>query len=272
MSKFTLSQNREFWDKDAMKKKDSPIGAHSDPHIVELENQFILTKLSSIKPKTLLDIGCGNGQRTILFSKFSSKKTMGIDYSSKMIQQAKTLLSNQRQSVKNKIIFETGDIQKFNEKSKFDTIISCRCFINQTSYSNQVKLFKNLHGKLNKNGSLIIAEGSKEGYEYLNYLRKKFGLTPIKISWYNLPIKESFVLEKIKKLFRIEKINRLGQYYYISRVLHPALVSPKVPNPNSKINDLAMKTELIMSSKLSPNDSFERTGSHLLIHFKKISS
>ena len=77
------------------------------------------------------------------------------------------------------------------------------------------------------------------------------------------------MLEKIKKFFRIEKINRLGPYYYMSRVIHPALVSPKEPNPNSKINYLAMKTEMIMSSKLSPNDSLEKTGSHLLIHFKK---
>ena len=269
MGKFTSQQNRKFWEKDALEKKDNPIGTHSDPFLVELENNFIITSLKSRKIKNLLDIGCGNGQRTIMFSRFVKRHTTGIDYSANMIDQAKMLLSKQPFSIRKKISFEVSDIQKFEGKEKFDAIISCRCFINQTSYENQIKLFKSLNKILSSRGSLIIAEGSHEGYTYLNSLRKQFGLKPIKIPWYNLPIKEKIILPKIKNLFKISNLKRLGAYYYLTRVIHPALVYPKNPNPKSKINELSMKSEYLLSNERLNFDSLDKCGAHLLIHFKK---
>jgi len=271
MTKFSSRQNREFWDKDAFDKKDNPKGTHSDPYLVDLEDKFVISCLKSVKPKQLLDIGCGNGQRTTRFSNFVSKSTYGIDYSSKMIQQANLLHSKLPSKIRKKIKFSTYDIQKFqSENTKFDVIVSCRCFINQTTFSNQVKLFKLLHSIMKKNGTLILAEGSFEGYNYLNSLRKKFGLKPIKIPWFNLPIKESVVFPKIKKLFKISRINRLGTYYYLTRVLHPAIVFPKNPNPNSKINKLSMESENLFQEEKIINDYLDKCGAHLLVQFKKI--
>ena len=87
MPKFTPEQNRKFWDEYAFKSKNCFFGAHSDKHIVELENRFIISELKSRKTSNLLDIGCGNGQRTLLFSKYADNHTIGIDYSEKMIQE-----------------------------------------------------------------------------------------------------------------------------------------------------------------------------------------
>jgi len=269
LSKFTPEQNRKFWNEYASKSKNSYFGAHSDKHIVELENRFIISELKSRKTANLLDIGCGNGQRTLLFSKYVDNHTVGIDYSEKMIQEAKTLLSKNDKATNN-LSFEVCDIHDFSKKMSFDVIISCRCFINQPSHKEQIKLFELLHEKLLPGGSLIIAEVSVEGIKNLNSLRRKFGLNPINIRWNNLQINENIVFSKIKDLYRIKKINRLGMFYYISRVLHPTLVYPDEPQPNTKLNELAMKTEILFQNESTKTkNSFEKIGAHLLVHFKK---
>ena len=267
--KFTSEQNKRFWDNDAIEKKDNPIGTHSDPNLVELENNFIVQVLKSGKFGSVLDIGCGNGQRTIFFSKFT-KKIKGIDYSLEMINQANHSLNKKNSSLKTKISFENADIHNFNTDTKYDAIISCRCFINNTKYKNQVVLYQKLHSMLKKNGSLIIAEGSQEGYDRLNYFRNKFHLTPIKIPWYNLPISEKIVHTKIRKLFKIQKINRLGMYYFLTRVIYPTMIYPKSPNPKSHFNEISKKSEMLFQEQNTTVESIEKIGAHLLIHFRKI--
>jgi ubiquinone/menaquinone biosynthesis C-methylase UbiE len=43
----------------------------------------------------LLDIGCGNGTRTIRFSKYVKEKTLGLDYSQIMIKHARKTLEKE---------------------------------------------------------------------------------------------------------------------------------------------------------------------------------
>jgi len=269
MSKFTTEQNKEFWDEFAKKSRDNPFGAHTDKHVVELENNFIISELKSRNIESLLDIGCGNGQRTLMFSQFVKRKIKGIDYSDNMIKEANILLDKQSQEIKNKLHFELCSVHNL-DNSKFDVIISCRCFINQPSYEKQIDLFNSLHERLKDGGSLIIAEQSLEGIERLIKIRKEFGLEPITIKWHNLPIKESIVLSQIQDLLSIKKIMRLGTFYYISRVIHPSLVYPDEPKPNSKINELGVKSELILQKDFPVNQNpLEKFGAQLLIHFIK---
>jgi len=270
--KFTAKQNKEFWNNYSKKSKDNPFGAHSDKNIVELENQFIISELKSRKIFSLLDIGCGNGQRTILFSKHASVKTIGIDYSKEMIKEATHLLSKQKDEIKNKLSFELKDIQNFSNDILFDTIISCRSLINQPSWEHQVKVFETIYEMLNEDGSFIISEVSKEGISRLSTCRQKFGLDPTEIKWHNLPIEEKIVFSKINNLFKIENIKRLGTYYFISRIIHPSLVFPDEPQPDSKINDVARKAEEILrDEQKNNNNTLEDYGIALLVHFKKIS-
>ena len=67
--KFTKTENKEHWNKFAKNNPNSFFGASYDKNLVELENYFIINVLKKIKPKSLLDIGCGIGYRTKLFSK-----------------------------------------------------------------------------------------------------------------------------------------------------------------------------------------------------------
>ena len=242
MEKFTQKSNIGFWNEYAKKIKDSPRGAHSDKYLVELEDKFIESILKIKKPITLLDIGCGNGQRTIRFSKFVKGKTVGVDYSENMIKECKTYLLKQKKNIQNKISFSLLDAKMVDELDSFDIIISCRCLVNQTSSKKQVELIKIIHSKLKKNGSFIIAEGSEEGLRKLNSLRKIFGLKKIRAPWHNLPINEKYVLPKILKLFKIKQISRLGMFFFLSRVIHPSIVYPNEPDSNSIINQIYLKS------------------------------
>jgi len=122
MLKFTPEKNKEFWNEYAKKSKDNPFGAHSDSDVVELENNFIVSELKSRKTNSLLDIGCGNGQRTILFSQLIDGKAKGIDYSEIMINEAKALLEKQSSEIKNNVSFEVGDVNDL-ENLKYDYLI-----------------------------------------------------------------------------------------------------------------------------------------------------
>lgn len=209
MSKFSKKNNKEFWNAFAKTSKTNPFGAHSDSHVVELENRFIKSILQPMKINSLIDVGCGNGQRTLFFSQFVKNRVLGIDYSKKMINYAKQTLSHNSSRVKKKVEFSCSDIHDFKSKEIFDVVVCCRNFVNQTNSKNQIKLFKILHKKLRPGGSLIIAESSLEGIKRLNSIRREFGLDEIKIPWYNVPINETKVITKMKNLFQIKKINRL---------------------------------------------------------------
>lgn len=259
MQKFSIHENKKHWNEYAKTHKNASEGASFDANLVELENLFIISLLRTIKPRSLLDIGCGNGQRTLLFSKFVKGKTIGIDYSENMINQAMKLK-------KRDLSFKLSDIWQYSNPFKFDVIISCRCFINQTNYSNQIKLFKLLHKMLNSKGHLIIAEASVEGLKNLNKMRRTFALEHIKEHWFNVHIKESIVFPRITHLFDVKKIRRLGFFYYLARVIHPAIVFPREIKKNSKFNTIAKKAQMLFLNDELP---FEKYGRHLLIHFQK---
>ncbi len=267
MRKFSSKQNQEFWNKFALSSKDNKFGASGGRHLVDIENQFIFNILKRKKSNFMLDIGCGNGQRTLLFSKYS-KKTLGIDYSEQMIYEARKNLKTKPVLLHKKIDFHVEDINKFSSNQLFDTIISCRCIINQTSTLNQIILLKKLHGMLKPNGSLIIAEISKQGMERVNVMRKIYDLPPMNKRWHNLHIDEEKVFPKIKNNFKITDIKRAGTFYFLSRIFYPSTIFPKEPKPESKINELALKSEILMNDLFSEN-SLDYFGGHLLIHLIK---
>lgn len=263
MVKFTSKKNMQFWDEFARKSKNNSYGASGGRHLVEIENEFIFKNLKNINSNYLLDIGCGNGQRTLLFSKFF-KKTLGIDYSNEMILEAKKLTKTNNK----KIVFEVHDINKFSSEKKFDCIISCRCIINQTSTSNQIKLLKKLFELLNPGGVLIISEISKQGMKNLDNVRKKFGLPKMTKRWHNLHIDENKIFPEINKMFQIKEIKRAGTFYFLSRVINPAIVFPKEPEAESKMNEMALGSELFLDSIDSEN-MLEKFGAHLMMYLVK---
>ncbi len=107
-----------------------------------------------LKKSNVLDIGCGNGQYTFIFSKFVNK-IYGIDPSESMLKSAR----------KNKKIFNSSNIRFYKGtdlsipfSQKFDIIL----YSNSLHFSyNVMNSLKNSFNSLKNNGILLIMEPIK---------------------------------------------------------------------------------------------------------------
>jgi SAM-dependent methyltransferase len=258
-------QIKDFWKEQALKHGKSVTGHHSDPHLADLENWFIIEKcLKRYKPKTVLDVGCGNGQRTNLFARYTDGKVVGVDYSANMIRIAEKLANEQIQFYHGDIL-EEQIVKPFDRK--YDCIISCRCLINLGTLGNQLRAIDRIWTLLHDGGTFVFCEGSIQGTMSLNALRARFSLDPIKAISVNLDIDETIILKHMEKKFNIVEKSRFGLYYLLTRVYYPAIIMPRDPNPESIFNRLA--AELL---KVVDGSSLEEYGRHICVVVSRLKS
>ena len=117
--------------------------------MAEEEKNKIL-QLCDIKGKIVLDVGCGNGRYSDLFSEYC-KKYIGIDVDEHQID------INKNNNNKNNVIFETSNIVMYNPKEKFDIIILSLTF-HEIDIREQGLAIQNMLDLLNDNGKIIILE------------------------------------------------------------------------------------------------------------------
>ena len=79
----------------------------------------VFKKYSSHKVKTILDLGCGTGNHSIILAEKGYQLT-GIDFSPKMLQIAKEKAKQENHNID----FHNGDIRCFNLGKKFDATVS----------------------------------------------------------------------------------------------------------------------------------------------------
>ena len=104
------------------------------------------SKIKFEKPFTFLDVGCGNGW---VVRKIGSleicKKSIGIDKSKKMINQAKKFADNKEQ-------FFYSDVESFKTRQKFDFIFSMESLY----YADSVEYaLKKIYALLNSGGQFF---------------------------------------------------------------------------------------------------------------------
>ncbi len=111
--------------------------------------QIYLLKQIVGKVNTCLDVGCGTGELTNKLA-LKSRKTIGIDVSKTMIEEA------QKRRTNNNIIFVNNDIDTFlnNTNEKYDVIISIATF----HHLDMEKTLKRLKASLNDNGLILILD------------------------------------------------------------------------------------------------------------------
>lgn len=190
----------------------------------------------------LIDIGCGNGFTTKLIAS-KVKEVIGIDSSKEMIARAK--IKKKRDS--RNVIFYVANVLslKPSDFGMFDIAIVERCLINLAGWQEQEKAMKNIASILNKDGRFILVEGLKDGRDSLNKLRVKMGLEPMPKVWHNVDFNEKQLLNFLDKYFEIEDRVSFGIYDFVSRILYPLMVFPKLPKYRSKFNKMAASLALI---------------------------
>lgn len=255
-----INEIKKFWDREALRLAESKTGTHSDPYLVELENWFIIEKcFKRFSPRNMLDVGCGNGQRTKLFSKYVGQEVIGIDYSENMIKLAKKLEDSKTQ-------FQVANIiDDLHLNRTFDCVVSCRALINLGSLENQIKAIDKIHSLLSDGGLFVFCEGSMQGTEQLNNLRSRFGLEAVKPIPVNLDLNEVAIMKHIEGKFDVIEKTRFGVYYLLTRAYYPALIFPDEPDPKSKFNEIAAR----LTMETSKDISCELYGRHLCVVAKK---
>jgi len=197
---------------------------------INLERNEIIYFLSIIKKrKTVLDIGCGDGELLRNLKKKNKCNGYGIDFSERLINVAKKKSKN--------INYYCLDMKKiknqFKINVKFDYIITKRSIQNLTSWSDQKKFLNQIRFFSSSKTKILLMESSNDGLKKINHARTKLNLKKIIKPWHNLYLDD----EKMKKTnfdgIKLISIKELfSTYYFTSRVLNAAT------NKKPKYNDL----------------------------------
>lgn len=235
---------RKSYDKRNAKDK---YATSRDFNVRELEIQLINKNLST--KGTVIDLGCGNGYTLISLAKHLREwDLVGIDFSKNLIEGAKYLLGQERAGLQSIPSFICSDALKHLESisnNSIKYIITERFIQNLPNVNWQKKAIEEIYRVLQKGGKLLMCEGSKTGFNALNDLRKKLGLPSIpatssdNVSAIRIDDEtfENYVRSEIG--FKLEGKYGFKQYFIISRIFYPLMVSPLSPRFDSKFSEIA---------------------------------
>lgn len=145
------------------------IKAEVDPAFAQ-RARYILERVQELKPKEILDAGCGRGFYVSSFTQFPFvKKITGIDLREKYLQKARMFITDKR------VTFQQADIYKlpFSE-NQFDFIVSSEVM---EHLPDDVKALKSLYKITKKGGTVIISVPHKKYpflWDPLNWTLEKF--------------------------------------------------------------------------------------------------
>lgn len=115
-----------------------------------IENPIIKKMMPDLKGKSILDLGCGDGNMDKYFVQKGAKNVYAIDISKNMIDTAKT------QNFDEKIVYEVRKMEEISAiKQKFDIIYSSLAFHYVEDFDKMIDDITNL---LNKNGILLFSQ------------------------------------------------------------------------------------------------------------------
>ena len=134
----------------------------------------VLSKLKDFNPKgTLVDIGCGSGNLIIQIAEsFPDLNLIGIDISSEILEFAKKRALDR--GLGKRIEFKIGNVEKLHfSNESIDFIIST---LSLHHWVNPVKVFKEIHRVLKRDGTLLIFDFRRDSrrfyYGFLTFITK----------------------------------------------------------------------------------------------------
>lgn len=244
-----IEEVKEMWNEAARKLGDSPLATTHDRLLRNLEIEGVLKYIPSTKKKLkVLDLGCGNGFSTIEYAKVRAHDFTGVDFSDEMIKFAQKALKKNQKKLKGTLSFLQGDALALDFKDgTLDLVTTGRCLVNLVTVEDQKKGLLEIRRVLKKGGYAILCEGSQQGFEAVNNLRKIAELPLMTYHWHNIYLDETKLVPFMKKHFTVEAIDAFASTYFIASRIFNAISSPdpKKPDYFSKINKVATKLPAI---------------------------
>lgn len=246
---YDAGQIKSYWESRAEESNGKPSATTQDIYLRNLEIMTLINYIKDLRNNKRIDvadIGCGDGYSTLNIAKeIKDADFVGIDYSTKMIENAKKNLSNFAR-LTDRIKFLTGDVTKIDEifgRNQFDFIITVRCLINLTSSEMQYDAINRIHYLLKPGGVYLAIENFHEGQIELNKARANVGLSEIKIRWHNCFFNQNEFLDKTALLFSSVSIKNFSSaYYFATRVIYSkyCLIKNVEPDYEHEIHKLAV--------------------------------
>jgi 2-polyprenyl-3-methyl-5-hydroxy-6-metoxy-1,4-benzoquinol methylase len=240
----SLAEIRAYWEQAATQDVDAQglRPTARDPHLQAVVESIMERRLGP--GMKLLDLGCGDGRSTILFSR-SVKSAVGMDYVESFVERAR---AHAQQHGALNTTFLAGDVRDLGpvrrQFGRFDVATSIRCLINLASWSNQAQALEQIAGTIEPGGLLLMSEGWTEGMAGLNARRQRAGLTGIAVVPYNTLLSRAQFEAEASRHFEVVAYHNLGFYLYMSRVFQPRFVAPDAPRHDHPINAIAADLQL----------------------------
>ena len=213
-----------------------------DVYLREIEYRGLRDKIEEYSPKTVVDLGCGDGRTTARLARdFNTIGFTGIDYAASMIENATRLAAEKGIS---NLTLVNADVMHPLPIIKADLIFTTRCLINIPSWKSQKIAIKNIHAALSSRGIFIMVENFTEGQNNFNRLRKEYSLPEIPVRDHNLFFNDKLFKKFITSYFNIiENVNISSTYYIVTRIIYSSLCQEKGEPPDyfDKHHELASR-------------------------------
>ena len=213
----SISDIKAFWDDRARQFGVRPRATLNEAPLRELEICAMACRLSRLRPRRVLDVGCGNGYSTRSFAhRFPETQFTGVDYSPEMIRQANL-------DVPANCTFATADVLDADSlpEGPFDVILTQRCLQNLPEDALQTIAIENLLARRSDRGVLLLMECSRNGVRRLNRMRRRFGREPLADlePWHNRFMRDG----RLRRRFDARVEHFSSTYMFLVKVLHPRL-------------------------------------------------
>lgn len=220
---------KKYWE-DRAREDSSAQSTTQDFYLREIEFNVLSERIKKYSPDSVADVGCGDGRTTVrLALQLPNVFFSGFDYSSSMVENAKSHLSAQGFS---NINFNQADICS-ELKDCYSLIYTTRCLINLPSWELQKVAIDNIYKSLNVGGVYLMIENFIEGQDGFNQVRKNFGLPEIPIRSHNYFFQRRRLLDYISGRFDVdEEVNISSTYYLMSRVVYSKICSETGRQPD----------------------------------------
>ncbi len=212
----TKSITDVHWDKRAIEEKDISAVNIADVSQRELETEFILTHLTT--RDQILEVGCGNGFLTNILREHVAQVD-AFDYAENMVNKAVTIYGE-----KNNRFFHDNVLKPASWKPEYDCIVCVRVLINLRNFEEQKIAIENMCKALKPGGRLLLIEGYMDGFDELNLLRTKSGISPLAPAKINFYSSLGEMRSYLGQHFNFGGEFHSGCFDFLTRVVYPALV------------------------------------------------